>query len=66
MAAIKNVMVDIQNDIIAGILSFKSIAEKHNVPFSWVNMAWDELCEQENEGAARIAAIDEEILHGPR
>jgi len=51
MAAIKNVMVDIQNDIIAGILSFKSIAEKHNVPFSWVNMAWDELCEQENEEA---------------
>jgi len=47
MAAIKNVMVDIQNDIIAGILSFKSIAEKHHVPFSWVNVAWDDLCEQE-------------------
>ena len=66
MATIKNVMVDIQNDIIAGILSFKSIAEKHNVPFSWVNMAWDELSEQENEEAARIAAIDGEILYGPR
>jgi hypothetical protein len=49
MTANKNVMVDIQNDIIVGILSFKSIAEKHNVPFSWVNVAWDVLCEQENE-----------------
>jgi len=64
MAAIKNVMIDIQNDIIAGILGFKSIAEKHQVPMSWVNMAWDALCEQENEEAARIAAIDEEILYG--
>lgn len=66
MAGIKNLMVDIQNDIIAGILSFGAIAEKHHVPMSWVNEAWDALCEQENEEAARIARIDEELLYGDR
>jgi hypothetical protein len=33
---------------------------------SWVNEAWDALCEQENEEAARIARIDEELLYGDR
>lgn len=37
----------IQEDIELGVLSFSSIARKHNVPVSWVLQAWDLLCEQE-------------------
>lgn len=42
----RDVVIAIQEDIEAGILSFASIARKHNVPISWVNTAWDMLCEQ--------------------
>lgn len=40
-------MIDIQEDIEFGILSFSGIARKHDVPVSWVHEAWNLLCEQE-------------------
>jgi len=35
------------DEISFGILSFKGIADKYDVPISWVYEAWDQLCEQE-------------------
>jgi hypothetical protein len=61
MAAIKNVMIDIQNDIIMGVLGFKSIAEKHGVSMYEVNVAWNDLCEQE---AAMRQERDDEVYGG--
>jgi hypothetical protein len=43
----RNLTTAIQNDIRDGFLSFAEIAHKHEVPVSWVNEAWDDLCEQE-------------------
>lgn len=39
-------MIDIQNDIELGELTFHQIADKHLVPFSWVDEAAKELMEQ--------------------
>ena len=47
MSKMGDLMIDIQEDISLGVLSFKQIAEKHNVPTSWVDAAWEALCEQE-------------------
>ena len=46
MSKMANLMIAIQEDISAEVLSFAAIAKKHNVPMDWVNAAWDELCEQ--------------------
>ena len=45
----RDLIIGIQEDIQLGVLSFREIALKHNVPFAWVNEAWDMLCEQEAE-----------------
>lgn len=45
----RDLISDIQQDIQLGVLSFREIAEKHNVPFAWVNEAWDMLCEEEDQ-----------------
>ena len=50
--SMRDLIIDIQNDILAGVLSFAEIAVKHEVPTSWVNEAWDLLCEQEAEAQA--------------
>lgn len=47
MAQIKNLMIDIQNEIRAEFLNFSQIAMKYNVPIIMVHQAWDDLCEQE-------------------
>ena len=39
-------MLDIQNDIELGELTFHQIADKHLVPFSWVDSAAKELMAQ--------------------
>jgi|LakMenEpi03Aug12_release.lakeMendotaPanAssembly.Ray.scaffolds.fasta_scaffold12354_12 hypothetical protein len=44
-----NLIIDLQNELRLGVLSFKAIAKKYNVPIAWVNLAWDELCIQEAE-----------------
>ncbi len=61
MVAIKNVMIEIQNDLIMGVLGFKAIAEKHGVSMDDVNVAWDDLCEQE---AAMRQERDDEVYGG--
>lgn len=47
----RDLIIDIQNDILLGILGFADIARKYEVPVSWVNEAWDMLCEQEAQAA---------------
>lgn len=44
----RDLLVDIQDDIALGVLSFQDIAKKYDIPPSWVHEAWDLLCEQEN------------------
>ena len=47
MGAMSNLMVQIQNEILRGELSFSQIAEAFNVPLRWVNEAADELVNSE-------------------
>lgn len=47
MSNMSNLMTALQEDIALGVLSFYQIADKHGVPTSWVNEAWEALCEQE-------------------
>jgi hypothetical protein len=58
--SMSDLVIDIQNDILAGVLSFAEIAQKHEVPSSWVNEAWDLLCEQEAE-AEQYAGYHDEL-----
>ena len=58
--SMRDLIIDIQEDIQLGALSFRSIAEKHLVPFSWVEEAWDLLCQQEAE-AERFAGYHDEL-----
>lgn len=58
--SMRDLIIDIQDDILQGVLSFQAIAEKHEVPVSWVNEAWDMLCEQEAE-AERFAGYHDEL-----
>lgn len=44
-----DIVIGIQEDIQLCSLSFLEIAQKHEVPLSWVNEAWEMLCEQEAE-----------------
>jgi hypothetical protein len=46
MSRISDLMIDIQRDIELGELSFHQIADKHLVPFSWVDSAAKELMAQ--------------------
>ena len=47
--SISDLMIDLQDEIRLGALSFADIARKYEVPVSWVNEAWDQLCQQEAE-----------------
>ena len=40
-------LLDVQDDISMGVLSFNAIAKKYGVPLHWVEQVWDNLCEQE-------------------
>jgi hypothetical protein len=42
-----NLFVSIQKDILAGVLMLSEIAEKHEVPVSWVAEVYVEMKEQE-------------------
>lgn len=51
----------IQEDIEAGILSFRAIAEKHSVPLSWVDEVANEYvsqpdCDDSDDGYALASA----------
>jgi hypothetical protein len=58
MSVMSNLIVEIQEDIAIGVMSFKAIAEKHQVPLDWVNEAWDMLCEQEYQERLRQCRED--------
>ena len=45
----RDLIIDIQEDIRMEVLSLRDIARKHDVPIEWVHEAWDMLCEQEAE-----------------
>jgi hypothetical protein len=46
MSRMSDLMIDIQNDINRGELSFHQIADKHLVPFSWVDATAMEMIQQ--------------------
>ena len=58
--SMRNLMIDLQDEIRLGVLSFAEIAQKYEVPTSWVQEAWDELCEQEAE-AEQFAGYHDEL-----
>jgi hypothetical protein len=47
MSNITRVVFSIEEDIRLGVLSFRKIAEKHHVPFSFVDTVWEQMCENE-------------------
>ena len=47
MGKMKSLYLDIKDDLCQEILSMAAIAQKHEVPFSWVQEVWDELCVEE-------------------
>ncbi len=47
MSFMSNLINDLQNDIVAGRLTFAEIASKHEVPVSWVAEVYCEMVEQE-------------------
>lgn len=49
MSQMSNLMIAIQEDIEAGLLSFTEIAAKHEVPFDWVDNVAMELADQYDE-----------------
>lgn len=61
MSKMGNLVYSIQEDIDAGILSFKAIAEKHHVPVSWVDEVANEYvsqpdCDDSDDGYALASA----------
>ncbi len=42
----RDVIIDIQEDIERGLLTFKQIANKQRVPLEWVDIACGELMQQ--------------------
>jgi len=49
MARLKNIMVELQNEIYRAELSLEQIAVKYDVPMDWVDTAFAEVLEQEYE-----------------
>lgn len=47
MSAVSSLILSIQEDALAGVLSFAEIATKHGVPVSWVAEVYCEMVEQE-------------------
>jgi len=58
MSKMNELMIDIQEDLQMGVLSFPQIAAKYKVPTSWVAEVWNQLCEQEAEEELRDHAED--------
>lgn len=59
MSRMSDLFISIQDDIEQGILSFQQIARKYDVPMSWVNDAWDALCEQYEEEESHRRSYEE-------
>lgn len=57
----RDLIIGIQEDIQLGVLCFADIAQKHRVPVSWVNAAWDMLCEQEAEEDRFMSHLHDEL-----
>lgn len=54
MSKMKDVMIDLQEAVMRGNLSFSEIASLYGVPLNWVYLALTEVLEQEEQsGAAR-------------
>jgi hypothetical protein len=49
MARLKNVMVELQNEIYRAELTLEQIAVKYDVPMDWVDTAFAEVLEQQYE-----------------
>ena len=49
MARLKNIMVELQNEIYRAELSLEQIAVKYDVPMDWVDTAFAEVLEQQYE-----------------
>ena len=49
MARLKNVMVELQNEIYRAELTLEQIAVKYDVPMDWVDSAFAEVLEQQYE-----------------
>ena len=47
MSKISNLVLDIQEDLVAGRLSFAEIAAKHEVPVDWVELIQQEYVEND-------------------
>lgn len=45
----RDLIISLQEELSLGVLSFSEIARKYEVPTSWVQEAWDLLCEQEED-----------------
>ncbi len=58
MSKMSELIIDIQNDLIEGKLSFAEIAAKHRVPVSWIDETWLEMDEAMNELANDPRVID--------
>ena len=58
--SMSDLMIDLQDEIRLGALSFAGIARKYQVPTSWVNEAWDQLCQQEAE-AEQVQGFHDEL-----
>jgi hypothetical protein len=48
MAILKNIMIDLQNEIYRAELTLEQIAVKYDVPMDWVDSAFAEVLEQES------------------
>jgi hypothetical protein len=49
MSKMSDLQISIQDDLNAGLLSFAEIAEKHEIPFEWVDNVAAEMAEQYND-----------------
>ena len=49
MARLKDVMVELQNEIYRAELTLEQIAVKYDVPMDWVDTAFAEVLEQERQ-----------------
>lgn len=49
MAVMKDIMIDLQNEIFRAELSLEQIAKKYDVPMDWVDTAFAEVLEQAYE-----------------
>ena len=55
MSKMKDVMIDLQEAVIRGNLSFSEIASLYGVPLNWVYLALTEVLEQEQQSSAARA-----------